>query len=114
MASWKQRFILLFKCLVTFELLYFMLLLYFQFKADPGQSKLGKRNCGTNARFAVYCKVVISCTAIYQEHYIEVLIEISVEFEMLAISRYFKDFRPKIHENLHAKFQQHSLPSQST
>lgn len=75
------------KCLITLELLYFLLLLYFQFKADPGQSKLGKRNCGTNARFAVYCKVVISCTAIYQEHYIKVWIEISVEFEMLPVSR---------------------------
>lgn len=42
MALWKKRFILWVKCLVTLELLFFLLLLYFHFKADPGQSKLAR------------------------------------------------------------------------
>ena len=53
----------------------------FHFQPDPVQSKLGKKDCGTNALFAVYCKEIIYRTAIYQEHYIEVLIEISVGLE---------------------------------
>ena len=104
MALRKQRFILLFKCLVTLELLYFLVLLYFHFKADPGQSKLGKKDCGTNALFAVYCKEVIYRTAIYQEHYIEVLIETSVGLECW---RYISKVSPDDPLELHVRFEQY-------